>query len=201
MSNVSNDHSFKTGDNQLLYRDALIRRNIDALQIRGPRVLIRPITVDDMPSVFTEFTPKVATYMTPKPASEDKDTLDFINWAIKERHSGRDLQLVITLEATGEFIGCIGIHSRFGARTPEIGLWIKESSFGNKYGIEAVIALKEWAEKNIDLDYFVYPVAIDNIPSRKIPESFGSTVASTLDAERTWSTPLNMVVYHIPKAL
>lgn len=82
------------------------------------------------------------------------------------------MQLVIMDKASGEFLGCVGLH-HIDKKDPEFGIWLKKEAHGNKYGVEAIAALKEWADDNLDYDYIRYPVVKENIASRKIAETVG----------------------------
>lgn len=61
------------------------------------------------------------------------------------------------------------------------------------------MAIKAWADKNLDYDYLIYPVCKDNIPSRKIAESLGGTVISSGIKVFPSGKRLEEVVYHIPR--
>ncbi|QSH40756.1 GNAT family N-acetyltransferase [Lentisphaerota bacterium ZTH] len=70
---------------------------------------------------------------------------------------------------------------------------------GNKYGLEAIKLLFDWAVKNIEFDYLVYPVDRKNIPSRKIPEALGWTIFKESKRKTMANTTLDSVFYRISK--
>lgn len=119
--------------------------------------------------IFTEFTSEIALYMGPKPPEKIEETFLFIDQSIEKIKNGTDLQLVIILKNTHEFIGCSGIH-RIDSKHPRLGIWIKKNAFGNGYGLEAVKALIQWARNNLCFEYIRYPVDKNNYPSKRIPE-------------------------------
>ena len=58
-------------------------------------------------------------------------------------------------------------------RTPEIGLWLKESARGKGYGKEMIAELIKWLEERKDFDYIIYVAHAENIATRKIAERLG----------------------------
>lgn len=161
--------------------------------IKTERLLLRPISLSDSKVIFKSFTSSVARHMTPKPAQHISETESFISCAIKAYHEGRDIQLVI--EKDSEFLGLIGLHSRKGPRTPEIGLWLKEEAWGFGYGNESVLALIDWARNNIYLDEFVYPVDKKNERSKRIPVRLGAKLVSQYKGQRGWAEDLEIEEY------
>ena len=126
--------------------------------------------------IFREFNTDIIQYMLPKPAEKIEETMTFINDSLTGMRGGWNLVLAITLKAGREFLGCCGLHGEGRHRTPELGIWVKKSAHGHKYGREAIQALAFWACEHLDLDYLIYPVDRANIPSRKIAESLGGQV-------------------------
>ena len=187
---TSENHTFKRGDSSLPYSDSVSPESIESLRILSFRLSLRPIRIEDAADVFREFTNKVAEYMTPEPAKKLEDTENFLIGAIGDRLEGKDLQLVITDSSGEEFLGLIGLHSRYGTQTPEVGVWLKDGAWGNGYGKKAVESLINWANTNMEFSHIVYTVAENNHPSRKIAESFTTT--------RSWAGPLALVDYNIP---
>lgn len=190
--------TFRQGENVLPVSSAV---NLDKIKIESARLRIRPIELSDAEDVFREFTPAVATYMTPSPAASIEDTKGFLKYAIEGRKKATDLQLVIECVESGQFFGLIGLHTRFGARTPEIGIWLKSTAQGKGFGREAVVALKEWSDRNLDYDHIVYPVSDLNTASRKIPESLGVIAGEEkVHVERAGREALEILTYAIPRS-
>lgn len=110
--------------------------------------------------------------------------------------SGTDLPLVVRLKTTGEFLGMIGLH-HIGSPEPEIGIWIKEVAHGLGYGREAIAATIAWAREKVDAAAFIYPVAVQNHPSRHLAESLGGTLVGTRQLRKPSGVVLDEVVYRI----
>jgi RimJ/RimL family protein N-acetyltransferase len=111
---------------------------------------------------------------------------------------GNDLQMVILKKQLNEFIGCAGVH-QIGAKDPELGIWIKKSAHGNKYGLETITALIAWARKNIDFNYLRYPVDKRNRASRRIPEQNGGIIKREFKGINQKGFELDEVEYWIYK--
>lgn len=193
----SQDHSFRRGETNLPYNPSISPQQIELLRIHTPRLILRPVRAEDASNVFTEFTKHVAEHMTPEPANNLEDTVEFLQGAIEARKTGTDLQLVIMDPTEQEFLGLIGLHTRYGRQTPEIGIWLKADAWGRGLGKAAVHSLIEWANQNMQFEYIVYPVSETNYPSRNIAESYKVTPVRSFTTTRSWAGPLTLVEYHI----
>jgi RimJ/RimL family protein N-acetyltransferase/GNAT superfamily N-acetyltransferase len=160
------------------------------------RLLLKIISLEYKENIFKEFTPEIVLYMTPKPAETIQDTIDFINSSIKKNYEGKNFQIVIVDKDTNEFLGC-GSLNHIDTKTPELGIWIKKSAHGHGYGMETMQALKGWADNNLDYQYIIYPVAEENIASRRIPESMGGKVEKEIDEKNGLGQEMHFVEYHI----
>lgn len=149
-------------------------------------------------NIFKEFTPEITKFMFPKSPEKIEETLEYIKSETPKIKAGEELPVVIFKKDTGEFLGAGGAHY-LTTKVPHLGIWIKKSAHGNKYGMEAVKGLKEWIDKNISYDYIAYPVDKDNISSRKIAESLGGVIEAEYPKENASGTILNIVEYRIYK--
>ena len=145
------------------------------LVIETARLRLLPTSESYAEEIFREFTPEITIFMHPKSPDKIEDTLEFIRTAREKMLNNQDLVVVILDKFSKEFLGHGGLHG-IHKDTPEIGIWIKKSAHGKKYGREAVVALKGWADKNLIYKYLRYPVDKRNVPSRKIAESLGGEI-------------------------
>lgn len=164
--------------------------------IETDRLLLVPLHEKYAQEIFEEFTSEIATFMFPKPADHVDETKTFIESTLEQRENGTDLVCAITKKETGEFLGCAGLHE-IDTNTPELGIWLKKSAHGNKYGREAMIALKQWSDDNLEYKYIKYPAADKNIASRKIPESLGAEVAKEYEQTGLSGNKYYCLEYHI----
>ena len=77
--------------------------------------------------------------------------------------------------------------------SPELGLWLKESAHGQGFGREVVAALVKWGHATLGKGSFIYPVAIQNVASRRIAENLhGEIIGNRANPK------YDSVVYRIP---
>lgn len=172
-----------------------------SLVIEGDRIRLVAISDKFELDIFQEFTSEITRYMFPSPAKDIEVTRNFIEASRRGIQIGNNLQFVILSKALGEFLGCCGLHGEDGVRTPELGIWVKKNAHGSGYGREAIRTLVDWSCRNIDLDYFIYPVDRRNIASSKIPESLGAEVVQELRTETPTGKILDKVVYKIDRVI
>lgn len=172
--------------------------DLTKVEIQTERLKIIPISTNYAEEIYREFNPEVTRYMYPKPAESLSDTLYFLNIAQQLLLQGEDLSIVILKKGSKEFLGGGGIN-HVNTPTPQLGIWIKMSAHGNKYGREAVNGLKEWADENLKYDYLTYPVDKSNIASRKIAESLGGVIKKEYTKINKSGNTLDEVEYWIYK--
>lgn len=165
--------------------------------IESDRLRLTPTAASDADAIFESFTADVARYMFPEPARRLEETLEFIRKSREATETGDNLQLTIASSATGEFLGCCGLHGYASVRVPELGVWIKQQAHGHGYGKEAVVALVHWAVEHLDVSGFTYPVDRRNAASRRIPEALGGEVVGTALTEGLGGNRLEVVTYRI----
>ena len=104
----------------------------------------------------------------------------------------RNLSLVIRKDPGGE---CVGVAALDGTDEPcpMLGLWLRVEAQNRGYGREVVGAVVGWASQRLRPVGFCYPVAVENVRSRRIAEHFGGVVIS-----RHTTPKYEAVVYQIP---
>jgi hypothetical protein len=169
--------------------------NLLNVEISSPRLLLKPISMEYKEEIFSEFTEEITTYTYPRPAQNIAETEAFIKESLEGLKKGTNLEVVILAKNFQEFLGCAGLHNL--NKEPALGIWIKKSAHGNRYGLEAITALKEWADENLDYEYLIYPVDKRNIASRKIPESLGGKIVKEYEKLNLSGKILHIVEYWI----
>ena len=164
--------------------------------IESERLKLVPTSEKYAQDIFKEFSKDLTVYMYPKPADEISETIAFINSSRSYMKTGKQFQVVILNKTTGEFLGHGGIN-HLNSDNPELGIWIKRSAHGNKYGLEAVRALKNWIDKNLPYKYISYPVDRRNIASRKIAENLGGIIEDEYQKTNMQGNILDEVEYRI----
>ena len=172
--------------------------NFNSLIIQGERVALYSIDDRFSKEIFFEFNSDITRYMMPKPARNIEETLTFISDSKRLMSLKQEIILVIVSNTTGEFLGCCGFHGRGKYSTPELGIWLKKSAHGHKYGMEAITTLAHWAAEQFVFEYAIYPVDKANVSSRNIAESLGGEVFKELQVTSMSGIELDEVVYKIP---
>ena len=172
--------------------------DLTTLILDSERLRLLPVSEAYTELIFREFTPEVATYMHPRPASERLETEAFVEAAKRANQEGSSLNMVITDRESGDFLGCVGLH-KLADKRPEFGIWVKQSAHMHGYGREAIHVLKRWADQHIPYDYLIYPVDSRNVASRKIPESLGAAIISQYDDTGGMGQDLTLIKYRIER--
>lgn len=160
------------------------------------RLMLVALSEKYVEAIFKEFTPEITTYMFPASPKEISETKAYIDSMQSKMQSGEELAVVILNKETSEFLGGGGAH-HLHTKTPELGIWIKKSEHGQKYGQEAVTGIKKWIDDNISYTYIMYPVDKNNIPSRKIAESLGGILSANYPKQTMSGNTLDIVEYRI----
>jgi RimJ/RimL family protein N-acetyltransferase len=165
-----------------------------SVEIKARRVYLKPFTADDAGEVFAGITPPIARFMQwDPPRSLAAFAQVWQSW-LAPIVDGSDLHFVVRSSTDDRCLGLVGLHAAQTA-CPELGVWIREDAHGSGIGREAVAAVVAWASETLDANCFEYPVAEDNVPSRRLAEHLGgSLVGSRSNSKYT------AVVYRIPKA-
>ena len=171
-----------------------MRADIPDISIRSSRLLIEPFRAQDAAESFQCITSSLARYMSwEAPRSSDEYENVWRGW-LDTIADGSDFVFTLRRQTDARFIGLAGLHNIHG-QTPELGIWIREDEHRCGYGYEAVDAVFQYASQNTTATCFIYPVAIENLPSRSIAEQLGGTVIETRSASK-----YDSVVYGIPRS-
>lgn len=156
------------------------------------RLKLRIYAPQDAKEIYSQITPTLTRFMAWEPPASYEEFLENkVLW--EERFlQGTDYHFVARDIQSGSFIGIVGVH-KAASPTPEFGVWMSELVHGQGYGKEAVNAVFNCANSNLQADYFIYPVAELNLASRKIAETLGGMIVSSEQKQKYMS-----VTYHIP---
>ena len=171
--------------------------NFNSLEIECERLLLISITQGYSEVIFREFSDEITRYMIPATPKNIHEIETFIENSITNMEQGNEIILVILDCVTREFLGVCGLHGRPNPKEPMLGIWIKKSAHGNRYGREAIKFLADWARNNIVFSHMIYPCDRDNIASRKIAEYLEGVVYSQGKTTSMSGTVLNEIAYKI----
>ncbi len=160
-----------------------------AQRIETPRLTLARFEMTDAQDVFGCITPAVTRFM----AWDPPVSFDEFKSGCETRLQSRDqIQFVIRRKDTGECLGIAGVEGLI-EDLPELGIWMKEAAQSQGYGREAVEAVARWASGDLIPDGFLYPVAVENVASRRIAEGLNGEVIATRSGAK-----YDSVVYKIP---
>lgn len=163
-------------------------------EIKTERLVLRLFEASDADEAFGNITARLTEFMSwEPPATSEAFAIIWRQWLISNA-DGTDLHFVIRSAEAGRFLGLAGLHSA-RTDTAELGIWVREDCHGLGIGREAIHAIVTWASGELLMKRFVYPVAEQNIASRKIAESLGGKVVSRQNLKK-----YNSVTYHISVA-
>lgn len=161
-----------------------------SLHIQTARLSLRPFAMPDADEVFACITPGMTRFMAWDPPTREAYQT---RCEALVRDGGRaETQFVIRRADTGECLGVTAVE-RPGDELPELGIWMKEAAHGQGYGREAVEATLRWASAQGDRAGFLYPVAVENVASRRIAERLGGEIIGSRAGAK-----YDAVVYRIP---
>jgi ribosomal-protein-serine acetyltransferase len=122
-----------------------------------------------------------------KPSVEESEELareGAANWILKKNDEPY-LPLFMFDKKTNHFIGATGYHHYdWDVPSIETGYWIRSSCAGKGFMTEAINALTRYAFKQLGMKRITITCDIDNVRSKKIPESLGYYLEGILKSNR-----------------
>jgi RimJ/RimL family protein N-acetyltransferase len=158
--------------------------------IRSPRLQLSQFQIWDAQEVFGCITPAIAKFMPWEPPSWS----EYLTRCEKrvQAPEPNKFSFVVRKLDNEECLGMASLEDADPVR-PELGLWLKESAHGQGFGREVVAALVDWGHVFLGKGSFIYPVAVQNIASRRIAENFGGEIIGTRANPK-----YDSVIYRIP---
>lgn len=166
--------------------------NASGVEIETERLRLKLFTADDADEIFAAITPAITRFMQWEPPRSPTAFAEVWRSWLAPILDGSDLHFVARSLAHDRCLGLVGLHAAKTA-CPEIGIWIREDAHGSGIGWEAVAAVAAWASKELNPDCFEYPVAEQNVASRRIAEGLGGVIVGRRSNPKYVS-----VVYRIP---
>ena len=160
--------------------------------ISTPLLELRPLRPEDAAEIFAAITPELTRFMALEPPVSPAAMAGSQSYQISAMAAGSDLHLVIRLKDCGEILGRAGLHA-IGSAEPELGIWIKETAQSRGYGSEAIKALAAWAAPRFAIANFIWPVAEENLRSRRLAEALGGVPIRSTDHPK-----YRAIIYRVP---
>ncbi|AHG22450.1 acetyltransferase [Chania multitudinisentens RB-25] len=167
-------------------------RDLSQCRVNTARLLIAPFIAADADDVYQAITPTLTRFMNFEPAESPEAFASVWEGWLPLIREGEEIIFIARLRDNKQFVGMGGVHG-LQSQTPELGVWVKESLQNQGYGREIVHAITLWASERYHPQHFIYPVAEQNTPSRRIVEALGGVISG-----RRENIKYDCVVYHLP---
>ena len=162
------------------------------IEILSTRTVVRPFAPEDAADVFACISLEITRFMAWEPPASLADFAEVWKTWLPAIENRSDLHMVARAKSDGRCLGIVGLHA-LQSGTPELGIWLRYDAHGMGLGCELIGAVTVWASENAAIEYFEYPVAEDNIASRRIAEAYRGSIA-----EQRINPKYRSVVYRIP---
>ena len=170
----------------------MLHAHATGVEFSTARPVVRPFTPSDASEVFDCISPEITKLMAWEPPST-MEAFEAVwrGWLVGIE-SRTNFNFVARERDTGRFLGVLGLHAA-RSPAPELGIWLRADAHGVGLGRELVSGVVRWASNATDIGHFEYPVAEQNLPSRRIAEALGGQVRGHRTHPKYYA-----VVYHIP---
>lgn len=122
-------------------------------QLTSDRLLLRPLTLGDAPSIQIMASDKRVAEMTaniPHPYPET-GAVDWISQHASNWQQRKQASFAITLKSSQEIVGCIGLVLD-DSKAAELGYWVGVEHWGNGYATEATKRIITFGLNDLKLD-------------------------------------------------
>jgi RimJ/RimL family protein N-acetyltransferase len=146
-----------------------------------------PDDLDDMAALLGD--PQVMRYY-PHPKSRE-EALAWITWNQRlYREHGFGLWL-LTLRATGEFVGDCGLTPQRvdGVTELEVGYHVRAALQGRGLATEAAAACRDYAREVLGVDRLIAIIDPRNRPSQRVAEKLGLVLERQTESQGRWPSP------------
>jgi RimJ/RimL family protein N-acetyltransferase len=145
---------------------------VGGIRLETARLELRPADQVDVPEMFAAITPDLTRYLSFDPPASAEALADIVASWWQGRIAGDDLHFALRSREDDTFVGMAGLHA-LRTLEPEIGIWIREKLHGRGLGREAITGLAGFAFRELGVASLLYPVALANLPSRRLVEGLG----------------------------
>jgi RimJ/RimL family protein N-acetyltransferase len=138
------------------------------------RLTFRQMTADDIDDMAALLGDPEVMLHYPHPKDRD-EALAWINWNQRlYQQEGFGLWL-ITLRATGEFVGDCGLTPQEieGTTDIEVGYHVRADLQGHGYATEAAAACRDYACDVLGVKRLIAIIVPDNVPSQRVAQKIG----------------------------
>ena len=138
-------------------------------RLETPRLILRPITLEDWPAIHAYMSDPVVTRWLPEGLLDEAQAQAFAR-----KHAGRFPRAVAVVgREDGQFIGHMDFHPWFGRATHELGWVIAPAHQGRGYATEAAAALMDYAFDTLGCHRVIATCQPENPASWRVMEKLG----------------------------
>lgn len=152
------------------------------MNIKTERLILLPVDYSHKEEIFKSFTQEITKYLISEPHFNISYTHEVITMFKRQEKEKTDYVFTVFDKENMDFLGLVGLHDI--KKEPSLGIWLKKSAHGNKYGVECLSKIIEYA-KSIGIKKLLYKVHLENIASRKIALYFQGILISNYEVERS----------------
>lgn len=163
--------------------------------LKTERLMIQPYSNSYLEQYFKEFTDEIVKYQYPDSFCDMNKADEVMSKFVTDMEQGKMLELVI-LTHDGEFLGSMEAFDITG-KTPELGIWLKNSAQGKGYGHEALKCLVDYLNSTDKYEYYLYGVDQRNEPSVHLVEKFHFEKCGYEEVTTQSGKTLHLLIYHI----
>lgn len=167
-------------------------------ELRTKRLVLRPFRASDIPDLVRLAGARevaATTARIPHPYTE-ADARHFLEHLEKDKDFG--YAFAITLLASGELVGAVGLHPATGQPRAELGYWIGVPYWGNGYATEAAEAVVAFGFESLKLHRIFAGYFRGNDASRRVLEKLGfSDEGCSREHVEKWGKFLDLQNYAI----
>lgn len=164
-------------------------KKIDLPVLETERLILRPLTIDDLQAIFKwAGDSRVNKYMIYPLYKNPEDGREWLESLYEDE---KKLDYGFVLKSTGELIGSGGLYYHQDIDVWSIGYNIAYDHWHNGYTPEAIKLILEYAQEKYGVKVLTGTFALDNIDSRRVMEKLGMTFYedteySKLDGSQTF---------------
>lgn len=166
------------------------RKEITTMEIRTQRLLLRPITMDDLATTHTYVSDLENTrYMMYLPSESVEETAQGIAESIAEWRKALPSRLEFAMVLDGAHIGGVMIFIQEDRTQAELGWVLHRDHWGHGYTTEAAAALADYARRCLGVKRLFACCDSENTASFRVMEKLGMRRVSATPGRRNRSMP------------
>lgn len=146
-----------------------------ARELQTARLVLRSFKLEDIPAIVSlAGTKEIAatTVQIPHPYSEN-DARAFLAKANADYLAGRYVAFAVTIRATGDLCGTVGLHIAEAHNHAELGYWVGVPFWGKGYATEAARAAVAFGFETLRLNRIFAHHFAGNLASQRVLEKIG----------------------------